>query len=319
MCLTGCQVAEKTTLRYGFWVDAYRAEPVAYQDMLDDLTQVDVVYLGERHTLMRHHDIQHRIVSDLIGREKSIILGLEQLEAFQQPAIDRYNRGEITFEQLAEETDWLSRWNNYLDYRKIVEGVHDAGGTIVGLNARQEIVRQVARKGLEQLTDDERSQLPQYIDTEDGPYRQHMKDTMMVMAHVKNAPAMLDRMFVAQVCRDETMADNLCRALDMPMTQDTVAVVLCGSGHVRHGSGIPSCLKRRVSGIEDRIIVLSGSGDVTLSKRMKAMSRDVTITHQQLKRFDTPAADYLHVVNLKGHLDTYPEDKTQTERTSNGR
>jgi hypothetical protein len=33
-----------------------------------------------------------------------LALGLEQMESSQQPYLDRYNRGEIDFEQLAEAT-----------------------------------------------------------------------------------------------------------------------------------------------------------------------------------------------------------------------
>lgn len=298
---------ENNANRYGFWIDAYKGEPVAYDELISDLAQVDVVYLGERHTLKRHHDIQHKIVSEIISKNKNIILGLEQLEAFQQPIIDRYNRQEITFDQLAEQADWASRWSNYLDYREIVETVHNAGGIVVGLNARQEIVRKVARKGLDSLTKQERNELPEKIDTSNSSYRQHMNDTMMVMAHVKNNPAMLDRMFTAQLCRDEMMAKILYEAITSSDKENVVAVVLCGSGHVSYGAGIPSRLRCHSSELNDRIVVLSDSGDVVLSGKMRAMSRDVKITHKQLKCFDTPVADYLHVVNLKGCLEKYPQ------------
>ncbi|AQQ09858.1 putative iron-regulated protein [Sedimentisphaera cyanobacteriorum] len=291
--------------RYGFWVDAYIGEPIAYDELVTDLSQVDIVYLGERHTLKRHHDIQQKIITELILKDKHIILGLEQFEAFQQPIIEKYNRSEITLDQLTEQTDWPSRWSNYLDYCDIVKAVHDAGGEVVGLNARQEIVRKVARKGMDSLTNEERNELPVEIDTSNESYRQHMNNTMMVMAHVKNNPDMLDRMFTAQVCRDEMMAESLYKAIKSSEKQNSIAVVLCGSGHLIHGSGIPSRLKRRLPNLKDRIVVLSGSGDVELSKSMQAMSRDVKTSHQQLKCFETPVADYLHVVNLDGQLDKY--------------
>ena len=298
LTLGGCHITETNMSRCGFWVDAYRGEPVAYDTLVEDLSQVDVVYLGERHTLMRHHDIQYQIVKDLIAHGRPVILGLEQLEAFQQPILDQYNHSQITYDELAEQTDWAARWDNYLDYRKIIEIVHDAGGTIAALNARQEIIRQVARKGLDNLTDNERRQLPQDIHTGNTQYRQHMKNTMMVMAHVKDAPEMLDRMFTAQVCRDETMAQKLSEAMSNS-DSNSIAIVLCGSGHVSHSSGIPSRLKRRNRQVNDRIVVLSDSGDVVLSKKMQAMSRGVVITHQQLKCFDSPVADYLHVTEFQ--------------------
>lgn len=302
---TGCDSIKCTQNRCGFWVDVYRGEPVAYDEMLCDISQVDVIYLGERHSLGRHHEIQSRIVCGLAGLDKHIILGLEQLEACFQPEIDRYNRGEITFDELAELTDWDARWGNYEDYRSIVEAVHDSGGTIVGLNARKEIVHQVAVKGLANLSGEQRSELPDEIDTDDPVYKEHMANVMMVMAHVKDTPEMLDRMFAAQVCRDEMMAESLYVAMNSAGDRDAAAVVLCGSGHVGYGAGIPSRLKRRRPEVVDRIVVLSGSGDVVLSEKMRAMSRDITIPHSQLKNIETPVADYLHVVNLEGCVEFY--------------
>ncbi len=295
----------RTVNRCGFWVDTYRGEPVAYKQMLMDLAEVDVVYLGEHHTLTRHHELQHKIIADLLARDRPLVLGLEQVEAFNQPALDRYNCHEITFEQLSELIDWPSRWGNYQDYQKIVKAVHHAGGTIVGLNARQEIIRKVGRWGIQTLSGQERNELPDQIDTANEKYRQHLNNTMMVMAHVKDIPEMLDRMFTAQVCRDEMMAEKLFQAINNSNQPDPLAVVLCGSGHVSYGAGIPFRLKRRSPNVEDRIIILSGSGDVVLSKKMQTLSRDISITHQQLKCFDIPIADYLHVVNLEGHLDNY--------------
>jgi uncharacterized iron-regulated protein len=307
LCLTGCQNRENIMPRCGFWIDAYAGEPVAYEQVLEDLAEVDVVYLGERHTLQRHHDIQYQLVSDLIASGHTVVLGLEQLEAFQQPALDLYNQKKITYEELAKQIDWGSRWSNYLDYRRTVEAVHRAGGTIAALNARQEIVRQVARKGLDALSAEERRQLPQEIDLGDAAYREHLNQTMQVMAHVQDVPEMLDRMFTAQVCRDEMMADRLAETMNRS-AEHCVIVVLCGSGHVRHGSGIPNRLRRRMPQVEDRIVVLSGSGDVVLSGSMRAMSRDVTIRHGQLRCFKTPVADYLHVVNLNGQVYSYTND-----------
>ncbi len=317
ICLAGCQMTERTSKRCGFWVDAYRGEPVTYNEMMDDLLQVEVVYLGERHTFLRHHEIQHQIVTDLIANGRHIILGLEQIEDYQQPIVEQYNRGEITYEELARQISWSERWDNYLDYRSIVKTVHDAGGIITALNARREIVRKVARKGLENLSEEERKQLPAEIDTTDEQYRQYMNHTMMVMAHVKGAPEMLNRMFTAQVCRDEAMAENLFQAISVSDQQDITAVVICGSGHVRHRSGIPNRLKRRLTQIKDRVIVLSGSGDVVLSDKMKKMSRKIIIPHQKLRELDTPIADYLHVVNLRGELEIYIDNISHLESENN--
>lgn len=283
--------------RSGFWIDVYRGEPLSYEAMLDDLAESRVIYLGERHTLERHHAIQERIVTDLTQRGVPLVLGLEQMEAFNQAALDRYYQGEIDFDELAKQTEWVKRWSNYEQYRPILEAARQAGAPVLALNARKETVRQVARQGIDGLDPETRSELPNEINLDDPLYEQHMKRVMMVHAMV--TPEMVHSMFEAQVTRDETMADRLCAFLESAQGRDRTAVVLCGAGHVSHRLGMPDRVRRRIPGIRDRILVLCESGDVELSPRMKAMARDITITHEQLRQLDRPIADYLHAVSLK--------------------
>lgn len=294
--LTGCATTSHVSDRCAVWVDVYTGEPTTFEQMMDDLAESDVIYLGERHTLDRHHDIQHRVVDALIARDKAVVLGMEMLEVDTQPVVDRYTDGELTFEQLADEIDWKKRWSNYEDYRSIVEAAHDAGAPVIALNARLEIVRSVARQGMDDLSVEQRMELPASINLDDPAYEDHMKRVMMV--HAMMPESMMRQMFEAQVTRDETMADAICRFLQSPAGEGRIAVVLCGSGHVSYGMGIPSRVQRRMPDVRDRIIVMSESGDVELSEMEKKMARQVTITHEDLREIDSPIADYLHVVDV---------------------
>jgi uncharacterized iron-regulated protein len=53
--------------RCSLWIDVYRGESLAYEDVLNDLETVRVIYLGEYHTVKRHHEIQERILADLLS------------------------------------------------------------------------------------------------------------------------------------------------------------------------------------------------------------------------------------------------------------
>ena len=74
------------------WIDVYTGEPLPYEAVLRDLATADVIYLGERHTLERHHALQAAILTDLVQQAIPLALGLEQIESWQQPSLDRYNR-----------------------------------------------------------------------------------------------------------------------------------------------------------------------------------------------------------------------------------
>ncbi len=290
--LAGCsqKFCDNTTA----WVDIYEGEPVLYSDIISDISTVDVVYIGERHGLKRHHDLQLDIIKSISEADRKIVLGMEQLGAHNQDVLDRYNTGYITTEELILETNWHSEWSNYKDYVPLVEQVRSAGGMIVGLNAKAQTIRRIARGGLDSLDEAARSELPEYMDFDKPEYREYLSNVMMVMAHVKNEPEFLERMFIAQMCRDEVMAENLYRALK-DLDKEWIAVVVCGSGHVRNGAGMPQSLRARMPDINDRIIVLSESGELELSERQMAMSRKPSEINR-LRCFTMPIADYVHLV-----------------------
>ena len=80
---------------------------------------------------------------------------------------------------------------------------------------------------------------------------------------------------------------------------DRLAIVLGGSLHFTHGLGTPYLVKKKIPSLKDRIIMLSNSGDLVLSKMEKALSRDIKITHEDLRFLQTPIADYINVIEFK--------------------
>jgi len=290
--------ADEDQPRPSIWVDMIHGEPVSYETVLEDLASVRVVYLGESHRLERHHGIQARIVGDLGRRDVPMVLGIEQLGAYQQPHLDKYNRGEIDFDQLAEATEWAKHWSNYKDYRPIVEAAREAGAPVLALNARSSTIRQVARGGgIAKLDPQLRKELPDDIQTEDPPYEKLLNIYMMVHASVTRER--LRPIVEAQIARDEQMASVLSSFLKSPAGKGRTAVVICGSGHAEFGLGTPARVRRRMPNVKERIVLLSQSGDVELTPDEVAMSREIEVTHEQLRALNRPVADYLHVRGLR--------------------
>ena len=233
--------------RCSLWVDPYQGEPLTHEQVVDDLAGVRVVYLGEAHSLQRHHELQECILRDLAGRGKPIVLGLEQLERYQQPDLDRYNRGEIDFEELARRTDWENRWNGYEQYRSLVETACELKIPVLALNARAETVRQVFRSGgVAGLDDKTRAEFPEVMLLKDPPYERLLN--MQLMVHMAVDEERLRPMREAQITRDETMAAALADYLRSDAGKDRSAVVICGTGHAAYGHGIPSRVRRRSCG-----------------------------------------------------------------------
>jgi uncharacterized iron-regulated protein len=286
--------------RRTLWIDVYRGEPLPYEAVLDDLTSAGVIYLGEHHTIRQHHELQDQVVADLAKRGLRLVLGMEQLEAWQQPDIDRYNRGQLDFDGLAKAVEWPTRWGNYEQYRPVVENARKLKVPILGLNARPEVIRQVARSGgVSRLDAKTRSQLPKEIQLDDPLYRKLLN--LEIMVHVAANEETLRPMIEAQICRDESMADALCTYLKSEAGRGRTAIVLCGAGHISYGLGTPDRVRRRMPQIKDRVVLLSESGDLVLSPHELKAARPVSITHEQLRQINRPIADYLHETTLKAN------------------
>jgi uncharacterized iron-regulated protein len=287
--------------RAAFWIDMALGEPVSSEVMLEDLVEVDVVYLGETHRLERHHRLQAELVRGLAGSGRPLILGMEQIEARDQEKVDAFNAGTLDFDGLAEAIKWNEQWNNYADYRGIIEVVRKANGRVVGLNGPREVIRSVGRKGIAGLSQEERAQLPENIFLEDPVYEKLMKTLLLV--HMTMEKGFLRNVYEAQAARDESMAAALEKAwLGAAETADRrkpIAIVICGTGHCQFGLGTPDRVRRRLKGTHDRIVLMSESGDLELTKAEKAMKRDIVIRHRDLKFIRRPLADYLHAMEPK--------------------
>ena len=277
------------------WIDLTRGEEAEHAAVMADLAKADVVYVGEAHTIRRHHELQLRLLQELFALGRPLTLCLEQLEARDQPAVDRYARGEIGFAALAAEIEWEKKWRNYRDYQPLCEFARSHRLPIRALNAPATVIRAVSRGGgLAKLPAGDRTQLPADIHLDDPVYERLMQLELAV--HMAVDPAKLRPMFEAQASRDETMAANIIAALRPTDGAKRVAFVVAGAGHVRYGLGTAERVRRRLPEVIERIVLITESGELVLSAADKAASREVTISHADLRALGRPPGDYVRVL-----------------------
>ena len=94
--------------------------------MLDDLRPRDVIYLGEYHTIPRHHQLEEELIVQLANGKRGVVVAFEHFEFPQQGALDRFGRGEIDVKQLAVETDLARRWPGYTNYLNVLKAAQKA-------------------------------------------------------------------------------------------------------------------------------------------------------------------------------------------------
>ncbi len=278
--------------RRDFWLDLLRGEEVSEATLLDDLVEARVIFLGEIHTLDEHHAIQADLLRSLAARAP-LALGLEQIEARDQASVDQFNSGDFDFDELASAINWKDQWGNYEQYRPLCETARQLGVPIIGLNAPADVIREIGRHGLADLSPAERRQLPDEIVTDDPTYEKLLN--VLLAVHLSRDPEKLRPIFEAQVARDETMAANVVTAMHDGDGRPRTVLVICGAGHINFGLGLPDRVGRRQPGARQRVLLVTESGELVLTPGEQAMAREIHVSHEDLRSLGRPLADYLRV------------------------
>lgn len=200
-----------------------------------------LVFIGESHTSMNFHRIQLRIIEELQLAGKRVFVGLEMYPRTEQRFLDDWCGGLFTEGGFIQLSSWYKNWGYHWDYyRDIFLFARDHGMRMFALNAPREIVSSITRKGLENLTPEEKSHIAPKIDTSGEEHFTLFKaffeeETGM---HSMMSDSQARAMFASQCTWDATMGYNAVRALEENGDPNTVMVVLIGSGHVAYGLGI---------------------------------------------------------------------------------
>jgi uncharacterized iron-regulated protein len=140
-------------------VDVLMGEPVPRDALLEDLATVRVIYLGEFHTVERHHAQQADLLQGLVDRDLKLALGMEMFSVEQQPILDKWQKGSEDVSALITALG-PEHWTNLKAYGPVLLKAREQGIPILGLNAPDRLVRKLAREGLEGLAPEERKQIP---------------------------------------------------------------------------------------------------------------------------------------------------------------
>ncbi len=217
-------------------------QPVSYEELLDDLGQVQVVFVGEVHTNAAHHDIQARIVEALEARHPNLSVGMEMFDHRYDPVLAQWTDGELEREAFIQKTHWYVRragWGFDFDlYAPIFETVRENRIRLVGLNVPGWIPSKISRGGLDNLLPDERALLAETIDTENEAHRAYAENIFNIHPH--HGIATFDYFYEAQCAWEDTMAQSIVRKMgDAPM------VVVIGNGHIIRKFGVPDRVHAR--------------------------------------------------------------------------
>ena len=215
---------------------------VSFEELLTDLEQVGVVFVGEVHDNGAHHQIQARLVQALHARHPNLSVGMEMFDHRYDPVLAQWRAGELDREAFIQKTHWYVRragWGFDFDlYAPIFETVRDNHIRLVGLNVPGWIPSKISKSGLDNLLPDERKLVARNIDTQNAEHRAYVEAIFNANPHHKIAS--FDYFYEAQCAWEDTMAQSIVNKMgENPM------VVLVGNGHIIRKFGVPDRVHTR--------------------------------------------------------------------------
>jgi len=253
-------------------VDAAKGDTISILEWAQRLSTADVVFFGEQHDDSITHLLQYQLFealhqlnnktrlidnnqlnnkNQLIDKNKpynkndkqnkKIILSMEMFETDRQTVLNEYLLGLITEAQFTKDA---AIWNNYKDYRPLIEYAKKQKLAVVAANTPRRYVNMVSRKGmniLDSLPKESKAFLPPLpYDTLGGAYREKFFNLMG--GHGVGGPS---NIFYSQNLWDATMSWSIWKSKSLKQNRNALVYHLCGRFHSDDQLGTVAQLKKR--------------------------------------------------------------------------
>ncbi len=238
-------------------------QPVTVTQLVQELSDSDVIFIGEVHSHSASHYLQIQVLTLLYQNNPKLVLSMEQFERDKQDVVDEYLNNEIGEQTLIAQG---RAWPNYSsDYRPLVEFAKAHSIPVIAANAPKSLVRCIARKGpdiADKLPEEQRAyladDLTQSSEAYQAKFRQFMTGAGAWHGQSKPKPGQkshgahghghgkhngkLSNSFYAQLARDNTMAESIAKAIDAHPNHQVIAIN--GAFHSDGRLGTVDALKR---------------------------------------------------------------------------
>ena len=263
--LWSCAVAPTKILRIqdtdqsfeeGVILSAKVGKPVSFEELLADLNNCRIVYIGEKHTNVAHHRIQLEVIQALSKKHSNLAVGMEMFDHTYQDVLDMWSAGELDQKEFLKKSHWYANWRfDFSLYREILEFIKENHIRLVALNIPSHIPPKIREGGIDNLRVDEKEHLPHQIDTSKTAHRDYLQNVFDNHKHHFRGEVEFENFYAAQSVWEDAMAEMISQHL-----KDDVMVVLAGNGHIQFKYGIPDRAYQRTSA-SFRTIYLAPVGD----------------------------------------------------------
>ncbi|MBW2505614.1 MAG: ChaN family lipoprotein [Deltaproteobacteria bacterium] len=231
-----------------------------FADILTQLLDFRVIYVGEGHTNYEDHQLQLEIIRALYDADRALAIGMEMFTRQTQSVIDQYMAGELDEKTFLKESHYFKTWRfDYRLYRDIINFAKHNHIPVIALNLEKDITSQVFKGGgPNSLDDEDAGLLPVDRKLDEPGYRERISTAFMMHAG-SGQNGEFSSFLQAQALWDETMAETIAEYLEN--NPDDRMVVIAGQGHVDRNNAIPPRVGRRLP--VDQTVVLNSHGSAT--------------------------------------------------------
>jgi uncharacterized iron-regulated protein len=243
-------------------ISASTGQPISFDELINDLARIKVIYIGEKHTDPAHHEIQFRIIKEIFKTRPNVVIGLEMVDHTYQVVLDQWSTGQLNPDRFLEKIHWYANWRfDFELYQNIFFFIKNNNIRIVGLNIPFHIAPKIRVGGIETLSDNEKKYLPKTIDTSNEAHRAHMESKFKQHQAMSKAKfPSFDYFYMVQCVWEDGMAETIANNLG-----DDAMIVLAGNGHIVHKFGIPERAFNRTKAAFKTVYLASASSRVDLS------------------------------------------------------
>ncbi|RPH50733.1 MAG: hypothetical protein EHM85_09410 [Desulfobacteraceae bacterium] len=262
LIMCGCSLSQKKLkvkdlnmqFEEGTIVSAKKGGPVSFDELIADVKNSRMIYIGEIHTSKAHHDIQLKIIRELYSKNPGLKVGMEMFDRTYQPLLDKWSAGSLDKKSFINKAHWYANWKYDFElYNDILEFIKENRIRLVGLNIPFHIPAKISTGGIESLSDDEKKHLPYNINMTDSAHREYVDN--IFRHHKLKGRDDFENFYTAQCVWDDIMAETANSNLN-----DGVMAVIAGNGHLFR-YGVPGRAFAR-NGLPYRIIFLAPAGTV---------------------------------------------------------
>ena len=211
----------------------------------------DVVYVGETHDQPLDHLAQFEALKAMrIARGSKIAVGFEMLSQPLQAVLNEYAEGRLTEEEFLAKADWKKEWGfDFNMYKPLLDFIVQNKLRALALNVPKKVVGKIARTGLESLTPEEKSFLPEKVEiTQHKKYNEYLKATFAGHGDSPMAKLFtLENYLASMAAWNEGMGARVAEFLNA--NPGYSVLVIAGNGHILHNAAIPASVKSRVKGV----------------------------------------------------------------------